>query len=380
MELLKYTDAHHRFRERLKTFLEKEIVPQIHQCEAAHITPRSMWKAMGAQGFLCPCVPREYGGPGLDFLYSVIVGEELAKISFTGLAAPLHSDIITPYIQSFGTKEQKMKYLPGCVSGDIITAVAMTEPDAGSDVASMGTTAVKEGDEIVINGSKTFISNGANCDIVVLAAKDPVVSDKHKAVSLYIVEADTPGFTKGTPFDKMGWCSQDTAELFFSNCRIPESNRLGQAGMGFVMLMQKLQQERLVCAIGALYSAENMLRQTVDFCKTTRVNGKPLSKYQANQFALVEMASEIKIVKTFTEALVVDHMAGRDIIQETSMAKYWTTEMSKRTASRCLDIIGSDGAYEDCPIVRQFRDTRVTSIFAGTNEIMKGIISKTMGL
>ncbi len=380
MKLLKFTDEHQAFRERLKIFLENEVMPKIDECEAAHITPISMWQAMGSQGFLCPGVPETYGGPGLDFLYSVIVWEELARINFTGLAAPLHSDIVVPYIQSFGSEEQKQKYLPGCVTGDIITAVAMTEPGAGSDVASMETTAEKDGKEIVINGSKTFISNGVNCDLVVVAARDPQTEDRHQAISLYIVEAGTPGFTKGEPFEKMGWAGQDTAELFFSDCRIPESNRLGQAGEGFLMLMQKLQQERLVCAAGALFEAENILELTIAHCKANHIDGKPLSKFQSTQFSLVEMASEIRILRTFMETLVVDHMAGEQIIKETSMAKYWITDMSKRMASQCLDIMGSDGVLETCPLARRFRDTRVTSIFAGTNEIMKSIIAKTMGL
>ena len=380
MKILNYTEKHDAYREALRCFLQAEVVPEIEACETSHITPRSMWRAMGKNGFLCPTAPKKYGGQGLDFLYSVIVWEELSKINFTGLAAPLHSDIVVPYILSFGTERQKQTYIPGCVSGEIITAVAMTEPDAGSDVAAMGTTATDQGDEIIINGSKTFISNGANCDLVVLAARNPDVDERHKAISLYLVEAETPGFTKGLPFEKMGWASQDTAELFFSDCRIPAENRLGEAGGGFVMLMQKLQQERLVCAVSALANSETILAETLDRCKSVSHNGKPLSKSQSNQFALVEMATELQILRSFTDATVYDHMAGEQIIKETSMAKYWNTEMSKRIASRCLDILGSDAATEASPLVRQFRDARVTSIFAGTNEIMKSIIGKTMGL
>ncbi len=380
MEILKFTDDHRIFRERFKIFLETHVIPEVDECEAAHITPKSMWQAMGHQGFLCPGVPKAYGGPGLDFLYSVIVWEELARINFTGLAAPLHSDIVVPYIQTFGNEELKQKYLPGCVLGDLITAVAMTEPGAGSDMASMETTAVKNGKEVVINGSKTFISNGVNCDIVILAARDPYIKDRHQAISLYIVDEGTPGFTKGEPFEKMGWSSQDTTELFFADCRIPESNRLGQAGDGFLMLVQKLQQERLVCAAGALFDAENMLDQTIAHCKANHIGGKPLSKFQSTQFNLVEIASEIRILRTFIETLVVDHMAEKQIIKETSMAKYWITDMSKRVASQCLDIMGTNGVLETCPLIRRFRDTRVTSIFAGTNEIMKSIIAKSMEL
>lgn len=386
MEILKFTREHELFRERLKSFLQKEVVPIIDQCEKEHITPKSIWQSMGSQGFLCPCMPKEYGGHGLDFLYAVIVSEEMAKINFTGLAASLHSDIVVPYIASFGTEDQKKKYIPGCVSGDMIAAVAMTEPDAGSDVSSMTTTAVEDGEKIVINGSKTFISNGANCDVVILAAKNPEIKEKHQAVSLYLVEAGTPGFTHGKPFRKMGWNSQDTAELFFTNCRIPKANRLGKKGMGFIMLMEKLQQERLICALGSLYGSEAMVDSTIEYCKNTivtmgrRCKAKPMNRSQATQFALVEMASEVKIVKSFMETIVIDHMEGKQIISETCMAKYWTSDMSKRIASKCLDIMGSCGTLEDCPMARSFRDARVTSIFAGTNEIMKGIISKMMQL
>ena len=380
MDILKFTDAHHAYRERLADLLAGEVVPHIDRCEREHLTPKSMWQAMGRGGFLCPWLSGEYGGPGLDFLHSVIVWDEVAKINFTGLAVGLHSDIVVPYIHSFGTEEQKQRYLPGCASGDIITAVAMTEPGAGSDVASMETTAVLDGDEFVINGSKTFISNGVNCDLVVLAARDPRVENRHQAISLYLVEDGTPGFTKGAPFEKMGWASQDTAELFFSDCRIPVANRLGNAGDGFLMLMGKLQQERLVCAVGAVFGAEAMLEQVREYCRTRTRSGKPLIKHQSVQFALVEMETELTVQKNFAHVLLHDHMAGEQVIKETSMAKYRMTEMSKLMASRCLDIMGSDAALESSPLSRMFRDARVTSIFAGTNEIMKTIIAKTMGL
>ncbi|MCP3941464.1 MAG: acyl-CoA dehydrogenase [Desulfobacteraceae bacterium] len=380
MEILKFTKAHHDYRERLVSFLAKEVVPLIDQCEATHITPRSMWQAMGKNGFLCPWLEEKYGGQGLDFLYSVIVWEEMTKIHFTGLAAGLHSDVVVPYIHSFAGEAQKRAYLPGCASGEIITAVAMTEPCAGSDVAAMETTAVTHGDEIVINGSKTFISNGINCDLVVLAARNPDITDRHKGISLYLVEDKTPGFSKGTPFEKMGWASQDTTELFFSDCKIPVSHRLGNEGDGFPMLMQKLQQERIVCATGAMFAARTMLDHTLDFCRTRTQAGKALSKHQSVQFALVEMQTEVEILKTFAHTLIRDHMEGHQIIKETSMAKYKMTQMSKEIASRCLDIMGSEAALESHDLPRMFRDTRVTSIFAGTNEIMKSIIAKTLGL
>ena len=380
MEILTYTDEHNRFRRQLRRFCDTEIIPHVDQWEKDHRVPRSVWQKMGKGGFLCPTLPAEYGGMGGDFLHSLIVTEELSRTAHTGLAAGLHSDVVVPYIESFAAAELKKKYLPGCVSGDIITAVAMTEPDAGSDLAGMETTAVEDGDSVVINGAKTFISNGVICDLVVLAARDPGVDNKHQAVSLYLVEADTPGFSKGRRLDKMGWHSQDTAELFFNNCRIPRANRLGEKGMGFFMLVEKLQQERLVCAIGGVTGAERILEYTVDYCKQTVVSGKPLSRSQAVQFALVEMTTEAKLGRTFMEKLVADHMEGRNIILETVMAKYWSTDLVNRMAHRAMDLVGDFGALEACPLTRAFRDARVMSIFAGTNEIMKGIAAKFMGL
>ena len=380
MEILNYTEEHKNFRERLQGFLEKEVTPFADQWEQDKIVPKSVWKKMGQAGFLCMDVSPEYGGPGGDFLYSVIVAEELTKTRQSGLAASLHSDIVVPYINSFGSEELKRKYIPGCVSGDIVTAIAMTEPGAGSDLAGMQTAAIEEDEEVVIDGSKTFISNGLNADIVIVAARDPAVENPYEAISLYVVEYGTPGFTTGRHLEKMGMWSQDTAELFFSKCRIPKENRLGDKGMGFLMLMQKLQQERLVCAIMGVAGAEHILEWTMDYCKQTSVAGKPLSKSQAVQFALVEMATEVKLGRTFIDKLVADHMEQKDIIAETSMAKYWTTEMLNRVANRSLDLCGDFAMTEKCPIVRAWRDAKIMTIFAGTNEIMKNIAAKFMGM
>jgi alkylation response protein AidB-like acyl-CoA dehydrogenase len=335
---------------------------------------------MGAGGFLCPAVDPAYGGLGGDFRYSVIVAEELSRTAHTGLAAALHSDVVVPYIDAYGSEALKQKYLPGCVSGECITAVGMTEPDAGSDLAGMKTTAVEADGTVTVNGSKTFISNGINCDLLVLAARDPAVENKYEAVSLYVVEDGTPGFTRGRQLDKMGWHSQDTAELFFSNCRIPVGNRLGDKGMGFLMLMEKLQQERLTCALGAVCGAERILEWAMDFCRRTNRGGRPLSKSQAIQFELVEMAADVRVGRTFVDKLVADHMEKKNIVVETSMAKFWTTDLANRTADRALSILGDAGTVESCPLVRAWRDLRVMSIFAGTNEVMKGIAAKFMGL
>ncbi len=380
MEILNYTEEHNNFRERLRGFLEKEITPYADRWEQEKIVPKSAWKKMGQGGYLCMDVAPEYGGMGGDFLYSLIVAEEMTRTRQTGLATPLHSDIVVPYISSFGSEELKKKYLPGCVAGDIVTAVAMTEPGAGSDLAGLQTSATEEGEEVVIEGSKTFISNGLNADIVVVAAKDPATKNPYEALSLYVVESGTPGFTTGRHLEKMGMWSQDTAELFFSKCRIPKKHRLGDKGMGFLMLMQKLQQERLVCAIMGVTGAEYILEWTLNYCKQTSIAGKPISKSQAVQFALVEMATEVKLGRTFLDKLVADHMEKKEIIIETSMAKYWTTDMLNRIANRSLDLCGDFAISEKCPIVRAWRDAKIMTIFAGTNEIMKNIAAKFMGL
>lgn len=380
MDIIQYTDEHRIFRQTLRKYLEKEVTPHAEEWEEACIVPRAAWKKMGEQGFLCTSVPEEYGGAGCDFLYSVIVTEELARTNFSGLAAPLHSDIIVPYISSFGSEEQKKKYLPGCVSGDIITAIAMTEPNTGSDLAAIRTTAVEQGGEIIFNGQKTFISNGINCDLLVLAAKDPAETNPHRAVDLYLVEAGTPGFEKGKQIKKVGWHSQDTAELYFTDCRVPITNRLGEKGSGFLKLMLKLQQERLICAIGAQAGAELMLEMTIKYCKERVAFGKPLSKFQHTQFELVEMATDIRLGRTFLDKLIVDHMEGKEIVVDVSMSKFWITDMACRVADRCVQLHGGYGYCEEYPIARAWRDIRVTRIFAGTNEIMKMICARFMGL
>jgi acyl-CoA dehydrogenase len=380
MEIIQYTEEHRLFRDTLRKFVAKELAPRSEEWEEAGIVPRSVWKRMGEQGFLGTAVPAEYGGSGADFVYSAIVIEELARANLSSFSTWLHSDIVVPYIVSFATEEQKQRYLPGCVSGDIITSVAMTEPGAGSDLAAMKTTAVPDGDSIVINGQKTFISNGINCDLCVLAARDPSEKNPHAAVDLYLVEAGTPGFEKGRQIRKAGCHSQDTAELYFTDCRIPTDNRLGEKGTGFLKLMQKLQQERLVCAVVAVAGAEYMLDITLSYCRERTAFGKPISKFQHSQFEIVEMATEVRLGRTFVDKLVADHMEGRNIVIETSMAKYWTTDMAFRVADRCLQLHGGYGYCDEYPISRAWRDCRAARIFAGTNEIMKVIIARFMGL
>ncbi|MFH0823580.1 MAG: acyl-CoA dehydrogenase family protein [Pseudomonadota bacterium] len=380
MNILPYDEEHRIFRDALRKFFAKEVIPYVDEWEESGAVPRSAWKKMGDNGFLCMQVPEEYGGLDADFLYSVIVMEELARSNHFGLLASLHSDIVVPYILSYGSEEIKHKYLPGCISGDIITAVAMTEPNAGSDLAAMRATAVDDGDHVVINGQKTFISNGIICDLVVLAVRDPSIENPHKAVDLYVVEAGTPGFDKGRKLKKIGWHSQDTAELYFSDCRVPKANRLGEKGSGFRMLMEKLQQERLVCSIGAQALAERVLESTITYCKERTAFGKPISQFQNTQFRIVEMAADLKLGRTFLDKLIVEHMEGLNVVLDVSMAKFWITDAAKRVIDGCLQLHGGYGYCEEYPVARAWRDVRVMSIFAGTNEIMKTIAAKYMGL
>jgi len=380
MDLIPYAEEHRIFRDSFRKFLRQEIVPHIEAWEDAGIVPRDVWTKMGRAGFLCTAVPEQYGGVGADFLHAVIIIEELANCNFSGLGIRLHSDVVTPYLLDYATEEQKRKYLPRCVSGELITAIGMSEPNTGSDLAAIRTTAVQQGDEFILNGQKTFISNGVNCDLIVLAARDPAEPDPHRAIDLYLVEVGTPGFEKGRLLKKVGWHAQDTAELFFSDCRVPSENRLGEKGTGFKKMMSHLQPERLVIAIWAVAAAEFMLKETIAYVKNREVFGKPVARYQNTQFEIAEMATEIKLGRNHVDKLIMEHMAGENIMTDVSMAKYWTTEMAFRVADRCMQLFGGYGYCEEYPIARAWRDIRVNRILGGTNEIMKVVIAKNLGL
>lgn len=354
-----FNQEHQIFRESFRKFVEKEVVPFIEKWEHDGIVPRDVWKKMGANGFLCPWLEEEYGGSNAGYEYSVVINEELAFVGATALLAPLHSDIIVPYIHSFGNDEQKMRWLPGCASGDIITAVAMTEPGTGSDLAAIRATAVRDGDHFIINGQKTFISNGINCNLVIVAVKtDTKVDPPTKGVSLICVEDGTPGFEKGRNLDKMGFHGQDTAELNFVDCRVPASNLLGKEGQGFYFLMKKLQGERLVTSIMAQSMAEAMLKMTVKYTQERTVFGKRICSFQHNTFKLVEMATEIEIGRTFVDALIEEFIAGGDIVMKVSMAKAWIPEMANRVAYHCVQLHGGYGYMEEYPICRFARDVQ----------------------
>ncbi len=381
MERTIFSEEHRIFAESFKKFLQKEVVPHIEEWEKEEAIPREFWKKLGGNGYLCTWADEKYGGAEADFLYSVIISEEFHRIWSSGLAVSLHSDIIAPYIASLGDEEQKQRWLPGCVSGDKVLAVAMTEPGTGSDLKAIRTTAIREGDHYVLNGQKTFISNGFFADVVITVCKtDPKASPPHTGISLMVVERDTPGFSRGRKLEKIGLKAQDTAELVFEDCKVPASNLLGDEGKGFYYLMEELQQERLICAIGCQASAEAVLAMTIDYCRTREAFGQPIGKFQNSQFKLAEVATEVEIGRTFVDRLIVDHMAGKNIIQGASMAKWWTSEMLKRSADQCLQFFGGYGYMMEYPIARAYVDARATSIVAGTTEIMKQIIAKELGL
>jgi len=375
------TDDHAIFRQSLRKFLEKEAVPFYDQWEENRIIPRSFWKKLGEQGFLAPDLPEEYGGSDVDWGFSVVVNEELERVGSSLIGVGLHNDIVVPYISSYGTEAQKSRWLPKCTTGECITAIAMTEPGAGSDLASIKTTAVSDGNHYIVNGQKTFITNGIHADLVIVACKtDPNAVPKHKGVSLLAIERDTPGFSRGRKLNKVGLHSQDTAELIFEDCRVPKENLIGVEGKGFTYLMEKLQQERLVVAICAQAASEDMLQETIEYVKSREAFGKSISKFQNTQFKIAEMATEIKMGRAFLDQLIAKHIAGEQVVTEVSMAKWKLTEMARNISTTCMQLHGGYGYMEEYKIARRYRDIPVASIYAGTNEIMKTIIAKNLGL
>jgi acyl-CoA dehydrogenase len=381
LQHLYLTEEHNRFRQTFRRFLEKEAVPFFPDWEREHRIPRDLWKKLGQQGYLAPAVPEAYGGAEADFAYSVVMNEELERVGSGMVGIGLHNDIVVPYLIAYGTEEQNRRWLRGCVSGDIITAIAMTEPGAGSDLAGIRTTAVRDGDEYVLNGQKTFITNGIQCDLVVVVCKtNPGANPPHKGMSLIVVETGTEGFSRGRQLEKIGQHSQDTAELFFEDCRVPVANLLGEEGQAFSYLTEKLQQERLLVAISAQVAMEESLRITMEYVKQRTAFGQPISKFQNTRFKIAEVATKVAVSRAFLDTLIARHLAGESIVTEVSMAKWWSTDTAKETIAECMQLHGGYGYMEEYEIARRFRDIPVMAIYAGTNEIMKTIIAKNLGL
>ncbi|MFJ8528111.1 acyl-CoA dehydrogenase family protein [Bacillus sp. NPDC094106] len=374
-------EEHHIFRDAFHKFLEKEAYPHYNDWEKEGMIPRSFWRSMGSKGFLCPMVDERYSGAGADFGYSVVINEELEKVGSSLIGIGLHNDIVVPYFTQYGTDEQKKRWLPKCVSGEYITAIAMTEPGAGSDLASIRTTARKEGNHYIINGEKTFITNGIHADLVIVVCKtDTNMKLAHKGMSLLVLERGMEGFKRGKKLKKMGLHSQDTAELIFEDVKVPAVNLLGEEGKGFYYLMEKLQQERLIVAIAAKTAAEVMLYITKKYVQERKAFGKSISDFQTVQFRLAEMYTEIEIGRTFVDECIANHMEGEDIVTKVSMAKWWLTDLAKKVSAECIQLHGGYGYMEEYEIARRYRDIPVSTIYAGTNEIMKSIIARGMGL
>ncbi|MEU1488758.1 acyl-CoA dehydrogenase family protein [Streptomyces sp. NPDC005776] len=373
-----FTEEHEAFRETVRTFLSKEVLPHYEQWEKDGIVSRAAWRAAGRQGLLGLAVPEEYGGGGnTDFRYSAVLAEEFTRAGTPGLALGLHNDIIGPYLTGLATEEQKRRWLPGFCSGEIITAIAMTEPGAGSDLQGIRTTAEDKGDHWLLNGSKTFISNGILADLVVVVAKT-TPDGGAKGLSLIVVERGTEGFERGRNLDKIGQKSQDTAELFFNDVRVPKENLLGDPDGAFIHLMTNLAQERMGIAVAGIAAAEHLLEITTTYVKEREAFGRPLSKLQHIRFEIAEMATECAVTRAFLDRCIVDHSDGKLDAVHASMAKWWATELQKRVADRCLQLHGGYGYMAEFPVARAFTDGRIQTIYGGTTEIMKEIIGRSL--
>ncbi len=382
MERGLFTEEQDLFRDSFRRWLAAEVVPHHDEWEAAGIVPRDVFAAAGELGFLGMAVPEEFGGGGTDdFRFNLVIIEEvqLAGVSGAGLGLTLHNDICLPYFLRYATEEQRHRWLKGIASGELITAIAMTEPGIGSDLASMATTAIRDGDHYLVNGSKTFITNGINADLVITAVKtDP--TQRHRGMSLVVLERGMDGFERGRNLDKIGLHAQDTAELFFSDVRVPVANLLGQEGQGFGQLVANLPQERLSIAAAGVAAARAALGWTVDYVAQRQAFGQPVGAFQNTRFVLAEVATEVEVAQSFVDRCVLGLNRGDLTVEEAAMAKWWCTELQKRAVDRCLQLFGGYGYMNEYPIARAYADARVTTIYGGTTEIMKEIIGRNLGV
>lgn len=373
------TSEHVMFQEAFRKFVEREVLPNHEHWEKEGMVSRAVWRKAGELGFLGIAVPEEYGGLGVsDYRYNAIVVEELARANAWGPGFGIHNDMVLPYLLKHGTPEQKSRWLPALVSGEGIAAVAMTEPNTGSDLANVHTTAIRQGDHYLLNGQKTFISNGILSDWVVVVAKtEPNAGTR--GISLLVVERGMDGFQRGRRLEKIGLHAQDTAELYFQNVPVPVQNLLGEEGKGFYYLMQGLAQERLSIAVSAMAAAEAALQWTIAYCKQRTAFGQPIGKFQNSRFMLAEMQTEIEIGRTFIDQSILLHNEGQLTADKAAMGKWWTTEMQFRVTDQCLQLHGGYGYMLEYPIAKAYRDCRAQRIYGGTNEIMKEVIGRAMG-
>ena len=376
-----FESEHELFRESVQHFMEKEILPYADEWDAAGKVDKEMFRRAGQAGLLGMAIPDEYGGGGVDdFRYNAVIAEVFTGggAGASGMCVTLHNDICVPYFLLYCDEEQKKRWLPGIANGDLMTAIAMTEPGTGSDLAGIKTTAKREGDAYIVNGSKTFITNGINADLVIIVARTS--DDPHAGLTLLVVEEGMEGFERGRNLEKMGLHAQDTAELFFNDVAVPVSNRLGEEGMGFFQLVANLPQERLSIAIGAVAGAEAALQITLEYAKERQAFGRPIGRFQHNRFQLAEARTEVDIGRVFVDRLLDEHMSGNLSIEQAAEAKWWTTEMLRRVVDMGVQMHGGYGYMIEYPIARAYLDARVQTIYGGTTEIMKEIIGRGLGL
>lgn len=372
-----FDDGHEAFRETVRRFIAKEVAPYYSQWEKDGIVSRDVWLAAGEAGLLCTWVPEEYGGAGADFLYGAVVVEEMGRSGYAGVAFHLHSDIVAPYVLHYGTEEQKRSWLPRLVSGEVIAAVAMSEPAAGSDLQGMKTHARRDGDEFVINGQKIFISNGQLADLVILACKtDP--GARARGISQILIERGAPGFERGRNLEKVGYHAQDTSELFFSDCRVPVENLLGKEGNGFIQMVQQLPQERLVVALRSAAIIEAALEWTARYVNEREAFGRTLANFQNTRFKLAEIKTKAAVTRSFIDACLAQHLSTGLDANDAAMAKLHSTEVMCEVLDDCVQLHGGYGYMWEFPIARAWADNRMSRIAGGSSEIMKEIIGRTM--
>ena len=380
MQSALYEAEHEAFRSMVRDFLAKEAVPHTEAWEKAGIVDRSVWLRAGEQGLLGMDVPEEYGGGGVkDFRYNAILSAEISRAGASGLGFTLHNDVVAPYMVELTDDEQKARWLPGFLSGEMITAIAMSEPGAGSDLQGLKTTARRDGDDWILNGSKIFITNGILSDwVLVVARTDPDAGAR--GFSLLAVERGMPGFERGRNLDKVGLKAQDTAELFFEDVRVPGANLVGTEGHGFFHLMNNLPQERLSIAAVAVAASRLVLDTTIQYCKDRTAFGRPIGSFQHNRFVLAEMETEVSIAEVFLEKAILEHNAGRFTVEDAAKAKWWTTELQKRVVDQCVQLHGGYGYMLEYPVAKAYVNSRVQTIYGGTTEIMKEIIGRSLGV
>ncbi|HET6211729.1 MAG TPA: acyl-CoA dehydrogenase family protein [Micromonosporaceae bacterium] len=380
MEQHLYEPVHAEFRALCRDFLAREATPWHAEWEKAGLVDRAVWAKAGKAGLLGMDVSEEYGGGGQrDFRFNAVLVEEIVTAGTSGLGFGLHNDVVAPYLTELGTPEQRRRWLPGFCAGELISAIAMSEPGAGSDLAGIRTTAVRDGADIVLNGQKTFITNGELADLVIVVAKTAPELGAH-GVSLVVVERGTPGFTRGRRLEKVGLKANDTTELFFDGCRVPAENLLGSENQGFYHLMANLPRERLSIAVAAVAAAERILEMTLQYAQTREAFGRPIGKFQHNRFLLAELDTEVTIARTFLNHCIAEYDAGRLTITDAAKAKWWTTELQTKVADRCVQLHGGYGYMLEYPVAKAWLDSRVQTIYGGTTEIMKEIIGRGLGL